>query len=267
MTNSSRCLQQRRGSDCTAAQSDACFYPARHVLLILTREFLITKHLINCLYHFRPPYKSGDKWELTQIFDLINCRFTRSARQLGNPRVKSSLSRSAYGNVNELKSSVWLIHVKKYLVRAIIAFYMKKPPCGPCFEFESSSHRCSSLGCILTLNVWGNCRDWRTSSRDPWCSRQASSSDQSSTVYGLPSSNSHQSLNIGFVWWRIWKWSPKWLQPVQEHNLSKVFTMHAVSWNYVLSIFISWITYSQKLPHCKLHQLSFVKILLIWSKF
>ena len=25
------------------------FYPARHVLLILTREFLITKHLINCL--------------------------------------------------------------------------------------------------------------------------------------------------------------------------------------------------------------------------
>ena len=49
MTNSLGCLQQRRGSDCTAAQSDACLYPARHVLFILTREFLITKHLINCL--------------------------------------------------------------------------------------------------------------------------------------------------------------------------------------------------------------------------
>ena len=24
--------------------------------------------------HLRPPYTSGDKWELTQIFDLINCR-------------------------------------------------------------------------------------------------------------------------------------------------------------------------------------------------
>ena len=49
MTNSLGCLQQRRGSDSTAAHSDAFLYPARHVLLILTREFLITKHLINCL--------------------------------------------------------------------------------------------------------------------------------------------------------------------------------------------------------------------------
>ena len=40
--------------------------------------------------------------------------------------------------------------VKKYLVRAIIAFLHEKSTCGPCFEFESSSHRCSSLGCILT---------------------------------------------------------------------------------------------------------------------
>ena len=40
------------------------------------------------------------------------------------------------------------------------------------------------MGCILTLKVWGNCWDRRTSSRDPWCSRQASSSDQSSTVRG-----------------------------------------------------------------------------------
>ena len=43
MTNFPGGLQQRRGSDCTAEQSDACLYPARHVLLILTREFLITK--------------------------------------------------------------------------------------------------------------------------------------------------------------------------------------------------------------------------------
>ena len=43
MTNSTGCLQQRRGSDGTAAQSDACRYPDRHVLLILTDEFLITK--------------------------------------------------------------------------------------------------------------------------------------------------------------------------------------------------------------------------------
>ena len=28
MTNSPGCLQQRRGKDCTAAQSDACLYPA-----------------------------------------------------------------------------------------------------------------------------------------------------------------------------------------------------------------------------------------------
>ena len=49
MTNSPGCLQQRRESDSTAAQSDACLYPARIVLLILTREFLITKHLIYCL--------------------------------------------------------------------------------------------------------------------------------------------------------------------------------------------------------------------------
>ena len=40
-----------------------------------------------------------------------------------------------------------------YLVRAIIAFLHEKSPCGPCFEFESSNHRCSSLECILTLNV------------------------------------------------------------------------------------------------------------------
>ena len=31
MTKSPGCLQQRRGSDFTAAQSDACLYPARHV--------------------------------------------------------------------------------------------------------------------------------------------------------------------------------------------------------------------------------------------
>ena len=55
MTNSPGCLQQRRRSDCTAAQSDACLYPARHVLLILTREFLITKQLI-VFNHFRLPY-------------------------------------------------------------------------------------------------------------------------------------------------------------------------------------------------------------------
>ena len=42
---------------------------------------------------------------------------------------------------------------KEMFVRAIIACYMKKSLCGPCFEFESSSHRCSTLGCILTLNV------------------------------------------------------------------------------------------------------------------
>ena len=29
MTNPPGCLQQRLGSDCTAAQSDACPYPAR----------------------------------------------------------------------------------------------------------------------------------------------------------------------------------------------------------------------------------------------
>ena len=52
VTNSSGFLQKRRGSDCTGAQSDAFLYPARHVLLILTREFLITKHLINCLQSF-----------------------------------------------------------------------------------------------------------------------------------------------------------------------------------------------------------------------
>ena len=46
-----------------------------------------------------------------------------------------------------------LIHVKKYLVPAIIAFLHEKSPCGPCFEFESSSHHCLSLGCILTLNI------------------------------------------------------------------------------------------------------------------
>ena len=50
VTNSSGFLQKRRGSDYTAAQSDAFLYPARHVLLILTHEFLITKH------HFWPPY-------------------------------------------------------------------------------------------------------------------------------------------------------------------------------------------------------------------
>ena len=43
MTNSPGRLQQRRGSDGTAAQSDACRYPDRRVLLILTCEFLITK--------------------------------------------------------------------------------------------------------------------------------------------------------------------------------------------------------------------------------
>ena len=46
----------------------------RNVLLILTREFLITKHLINCLWSFSAALLSGDKWEVTQIFDLINCR-------------------------------------------------------------------------------------------------------------------------------------------------------------------------------------------------
>ena len=61
MTNAPGCLQQRHGSDCTAAQSDACLYPARHVLLILTRKFLITKHLINCLQSFSAALLSGDK--------------------------------------------------------------------------------------------------------------------------------------------------------------------------------------------------------------
>ena len=51
MTNSPGCLQvnNKDADQTTAAQSDACLYPARHVLLILTREFLITKHLVNCL--------------------------------------------------------------------------------------------------------------------------------------------------------------------------------------------------------------------------
>ena len=49
MKNSPGCLQQRRGSDCTTAQSDASLNPARHVLLNFTPEFLITKHLINFL--------------------------------------------------------------------------------------------------------------------------------------------------------------------------------------------------------------------------
>ena len=71
MTNAPGCLQQRRGPDCTAAQSDACLYP---VLLMLTCEFLITKHLVNCLLSFSAALLSGDKYELTQIFDLINCR-------------------------------------------------------------------------------------------------------------------------------------------------------------------------------------------------
>ena len=91
MKNAPGCSQQRHGSDCTAAQPDACLYPARHVLLILTRKFLITKHLI-VFYHFRSPY-------------FANC-FTRSASQLSYPRVKSSLSRSAYENNNKLKSSM-----------------------------------------------------------------------------------------------------------------------------------------------------------------
>ena len=53
-TNSPGCLQQRRGSDCTAAQSDACLYPARHGSHFDGR-FLITKHLI-IFNHFRLPY-------------------------------------------------------------------------------------------------------------------------------------------------------------------------------------------------------------------
>ena len=66
---------------------------------------------------FRPPYLVVTSENLLKsLIWLIaaNC-FTRSARQLGNPMVnlKSSLSRSAYENNNELKSSVWLIHVKK----------------------------------------------------------------------------------------------------------------------------------------------------------
>ena len=107
VTNSSGFLQIRRGSDGTA-QSDALLYPARHVLLILTREFLITKHLINCLQSFRPPYLvvTSEKLLNSLIWSIAANCFTRSARQLGNPRVKSSLSRSAYGNINELKSSV-----------------------------------------------------------------------------------------------------------------------------------------------------------------
>ena len=56
MTNSPGCLKQRCGSDCTAAQSDACLYPARHVLLILTREFLIykTPRLLSLIIFGRP---------------------------------------------------------------------------------------------------------------------------------------------------------------------------------------------------------------------
>ena len=50
------------------------FIQPEHVLLILTREFLITKHLINCLLSFSAALLSGEKWELTQIFDLLNCR-------------------------------------------------------------------------------------------------------------------------------------------------------------------------------------------------
>ena len=60
---------------------------------------------------------------------------------VSNPRVKLSLSRSAYENNNELKSSVWLIHVKKYLVRAIIEFLHEKIPLRTVLrvrEFEPS---------------------------------------------------------------------------------------------------------------------------------
>ena len=35
MTNSPGCLQQRHGPDCTPAPSDACLYPAWHVLPII----------------------------------------------------------------------------------------------------------------------------------------------------------------------------------------------------------------------------------------
>ena len=62
-----------KGMDQTV-QSDACLYPARHVLLILTCKLMITKHLINCISSFSAALLSGDKRELTQIFDLLICR-------------------------------------------------------------------------------------------------------------------------------------------------------------------------------------------------
>ena len=77
---------------------------------------------------------------------------------------------------------------------------MKKSPCGPCLEFESSSHRCLSLGFVLTLNELGNCRDQRTSSIDSWCPRQASASDQSSTVV-VVQKDAHMYLSLKFAGW------------------------------------------------------------------
>ena len=63
----------------------------------------------------------------------------------------------------------------------------------------SLSHRCSTLGCILTLNVKGNCRDRRTDTSDAWCSRQASSSDQSSTVHVLGNSKARSLFSRAIV--------------------------------------------------------------------
>ena len=60
MTNFPGCLQQKRGSDCTAAQSDACLYPARL-----------------CFTHFETrilDYKTSQLLSFIIFFDLKNCR-------------------------------------------------------------------------------------------------------------------------------------------------------------------------------------------------
>ena len=65
--------------------------------------------LIVCI-HFRPPYLVVTSKNLLKSW---SDELPLIARQLGNPRAKSSLSRSACENNIELKLSIWLIYVKK----------------------------------------------------------------------------------------------------------------------------------------------------------
>ena len=75
MTNSSGCLQQRRGSDCTApAQSDAFLYPARHVYSFWHANSWLQNISLIVFNHFRPPYQVVTSENLLKIFDLVNCR-------------------------------------------------------------------------------------------------------------------------------------------------------------------------------------------------